>query len=530
MRPSVRDLSRGVIHKVSGNLRVKPNFCDYAEAVGDFSWDAARREMLDDLPEVHGLNIAHEAVDRHAAGPRGRHPAVRWLGRDGSVRDLSFFDLARLSNQFANVLARLRVGTGDAVFTLTGRIPELHVVALGTLKYGGVFAPLSRGLDEEAVRTRLALGSAKVIVTTPELFAAKVRPILHSLPTLEHVLLTGELGPLSRIWRRRGTTAWKWAAARARGAARRRRGARIRGGAHAKGGRTSGGAPGGAEVPRPRLLRRLMDVADNQFEIRPTDALQPALLHFDEGPGGLRGVVHPHRVVLAHHVAGRLALDIHDEDILWCTAEPGRICGTAYGIIAPLCCGITSIVDEAAMDPERWYRILDEQCVTVWLTEARSVRSLMRLGTRPLRDRDCDHLRLAITSGPGLGADAVYWGVDTLGLPFHEDWAQTETAGIAIANFACMDIVPGSVGKPVPGFEAAIVRRTGVDSVETIDLPDHDGELALRADNPALFAAYIGDERHYQARLAGGWYLSGNRARRDDQGYFRITGGARARA
>ncbi len=465
------------IVKRRGQWTVKPNLDDYEEARATYSWDRARAD-LEGLPGGRGLNIAHEAVDRHAAGPRGDHLALRWLGKSGEVRDYTYAQLRALTNRFANVLTTLGVRPGDRVYVLAGRIPELYVAALGTLKNRSVFCPLFSAFGPEPIRARLAIGQGRVLVTTASLYRRKVEGLRPSLPDLEHVLVIDE------------------AAAR--------------------------GAPSGA-----RDYHALMAGAGEEFAIGATDAEDPALLHFTSGTTGTpKGAVHVHEAVVAHHATGRLALDLHAEDVFWCTADPGWVTGTSYGIIAPLTGGVTSIVDEGEFDAERWYRILQGQRVSVWYTAPTAIRMMMKAGVELARQYDFGALRFLASVGEPLNPEAVVWGQEAFGQPFHDNWWQTETGGIMLANYAAMDIRPGSMGRPLPGIDAAIVRRVGDGHVEVIEEPDVQGELALRPGWPSMFRTYWGEPARYAKCFAGGFYLTGDLARRDRDGYFWFVGRA----
>ena len=213
--------------------------------------------------------------------------------------------------------------------------------------------------------------------------------------------------------------------------------------------------PGHADYPRADERGRA-----SAFTIGPTDPEDLALLHFTSGTTGTpKGAVHVHEAVVAHHITGKLALDLHPDDVFWCTADPGWVTGTSYGIIAPLTNGVTSIVDEADFDAERWYGILQDQKVTVWYTAPTAIRMLMKAGAEPgPQSTTSSALRFLASVGEPLNPEAVVWGQEAFGLPFHDNWWQTETGGIMIANFAAMDIRPGSMGRPLPGIEAAIVR------------------------------------------------------------------------
>ena len=466
-----------VIGKSPGDWRVEPHLVDYERARATFSWEAARRE-LDGLPGGRGLNIAHEAVDRHAAGPRRDHVALRFLGRRGDVRELSYATLRDESSRFANLLCALGVGKGERVFSLAGRIPELYAAALGALKNRSVFCPLFSAFGPDPIRQRLSLGEGRVLVTTGSLYRRKVAALRESLPSLEHVLVAeDEAGkPL----------------------------------------------PAGTHD-----LRRLLADSSSVFEIPPTDPEDMALLHFTSGTTGRpKGAVHVHEAVVAHHVTGRFALDLHPDDIFWCTADPGWVTGTSYGIVSPLVHGVTSVVDEADFDAERWCRVLQDQRVSVWYTAPTAVRMMMRVGSALPRAHDLSRLRFVASVGEPLDPEAVYWGIEAFGRPIHDNWWQTETGGIMIANFLALEVRPGSMGRPLPGVEAGIVQRHRDGSVEEVKEADRQGELALRPGWPSMFRGYLHEQERYRRCFAGGWYLTGDLARRDADGYFWFVGRA----
>jgi acetyl-CoA synthetase len=202
------------------------------------------------------------------------------------------------------------------------------------------------------------------------------------------------------------------------------------------------------------------------------------------------------------------------------------VTGTSYGIIAPLVHGLTSIVDEADFDAERWYRIVAEERITVWYTAPTAIRMMMRSGADLARGYDMGSLRFLGSVGEPLNPEAVVWGARIFGQPFHDNWWQTETGGIMIANFASMDIRPGSMGRPLPGIDAAIVRRTEDGGVTVVEGVDEQGELALRPGWPSMFRGYLDDPGRYARCFAGGYYLTGDLARRDADGYYWFVGRA----
>jgi acetyl-CoA synthetase len=459
------------IHKAAGEPT--PNLQDYDRMCRTFSWALARSE-LDGFPDG-GLNIAYEAVDRHVAHGHGDKLAIRWLGRNGESRDVTYRELALLTDRFANVLTQLGVGRGARVFGLAGRILALYVAVLGTLKAGAVFSPLFSAFGPEPVRARMAIGDARVLVTTEALYRKKVQAWRADMPHLQHVLLAD----------------------------------------------ASPERPPGTIAFDDELAR-----ANEKFSIVSTRPDEPALLHFTSGTTGRpKGAIHVHEAVVAHHITGKLALDIHPDDRVWCTADPGWVTGMSYGIIAPLTNGATLIVDEQEFDVEHWYRVLQDQRVTVWYTAPTAIRMMMKVGAAAARKHDLRALRFLASVGEPLNPEGVVWSKEAFGRPFHDNWWQTETGGIMIANFAAMDIRPGSMGRPVPGIEAAIIeRRNG--AVVPIETPMTMGELALKRDWPSMFRGYLNEDERYRKCFADGWYLTGDLAMRDSDGYFWFVGRA----
>ncbi len=464
-----------VIGKDTNALRVEPHLLDREAVCAEFRWRKAR-EWLAPMPGG-ALNIGFEAIDRHAQGRHADHPAIIWLGTDGKRQVILYGELQRAANRFANVVTSLGLRRGDRLFLLAPRIPALYVAALGALKAGIVVSPLVSAFGPEPLATRINLGAGRALLTTPALHARKVAPARAQIPTLEHVLLAGC---------DEGTA-----------------------------------LPAGGHD-----LDRLMKQASESFDTIATAPGEMALLHFTSGTTGKpKGAIHVHEAVVAHYVTGLYALDLHPEDIFWCTADPGWVTGMSYGIIAPLAHGVTMIVDEAEFDPLRWYGILQDERVSIWYTAPTAVRMLMKAGVGIARDFRFENLRFIASVGEPLNPQAVGWGQDVFGLPIHDNWWQTETGGIMIANTVAQDIKPGSMGRPLPGVEASVVqRRDG--GVEVIETPDTEGELALRSGWPSMFRGYLNDDARYRKCFAGDLYLTGDLVKRDAGGYFWFVGRA----
>jgi acetyl-CoA synthetase len=453
---------------------LQPNLKDYDSLLNSFNWED-ENENISGLPGDKGLNIAYEAVERHAEGKLKDSIALRFIAKDKSCKDFTYSGLNMLSSRLANLLQKLGVVKGDRVFTLTGRIPALYITALGALKARAVFCPLFSVFGPEPVFQRLSRGDAKVLVTSTALFEKKVKPIMERLPSLQYVLLTdAEAHQASTIM----------------------------------------------------SLRTLIDEASEDFVIQATEPWDPALLHFTSGTTGMpKGAMHVHKAVLMHYITGKYALDFHDGDIFWCTADPGWVTGTSYGIIAPLVSGITNIIDEEEFDALRWYSILEEQQVNVWYTAPTAIKRLMRMNIEPRKQYNLENLRVICSVGEPLHAEAVLWGEKTFGRPILDNWWQTETGGIMIANYPSMPVKPGSMGKPLPGVEAAIAEVTG-DSLNFITEPGKQGSLVLKKGWPSMFQTYLHDDERYIKSFRDEWYISGDLAKQDADGYFWFVGRA----
>ena len=458
-----------LIRKSKTSEGLRPNLADFASATKMFSWQAARSELAG-LPDG-GLNIAYEAVDRHVVAGSGDRIAVRSIARGRETKEISYRVLAERSNRFAGALKSLGIGKGQSVFSLLGRVPELFVTALGTWKCGAVFSPLFSAFGPTPVKARMQIAEPAVLVTTQRLYDRKIAPIRDELPFLKSVIIV------------------------------------------------DGGQEG-------YDFEELLAAQPPEFEIARTTKDDLAILHFTSGTTGRpKGAMHVHGAVLAHLVTAKLALDLHRDDVFWCTADPGWVTGTSYGIIGPLCVGCTLISDEEEFDAERWYGVLAGEKVTVWYTAPTAIRMLMKAGAELPRNFNLSALRFIASVGEPLNPEGVVWGQKALDLPIHDNWWQTETGGIMISNFATMDIKPGSMGRPLPGIEAAIVEKSeGL--IRVVTKTGREGELALKAGWPSMFRGYLHEEERYRKCFADGWYLTGDLARCDEDGYFWFVGRA----
>ena len=450
--------------------RLPPNLSDYEGQTGSFKWEEIEKE-LDWLPGG-GLNIAHEAIDRHCNAGRGTKPAMLWEGKNGEKETHTYDDMRRESNKFANVLKGLGLEKGDRVFTFMERLPEHYFAVFGTLKLGCVIGPLFSAFGPDPVKDRLENSGAKVLVTQPEL-RGRIAHILPQLPELKHIIVLNKDGRSSEP--------------------------------HADGDLD---------------YDELMSKASEEFGPISTTRDDYSIMHYTSGTTGKpKGAVHRHNSVIQQYATGKWALDLHPDDIYWCTADPGWVTGTSYGMIAPWTSGVTQLIYEGGFRTSKWYDLVQQYKVTVWYTAPTAIRMLMKSGDDVPKQYNFSSVRFMASVGEPLNPEAVVWGKNALDLAIHDNWWQTETGAILVANYAAMPIRPGSMGRPIPGVTVATIDDQG-----NVMPPGEEGDLAVKPGWPSMFQVYWKDEERYNSRFINGWYITGDRARQDEDGYFWFIG------
>lgn len=451
-------------------IEVTPNIQDYDAMCRDFSWDTIKSE-LDGLPGG-GLNLAYEAVDRHTNGPRKDKVAMIWEGSNGEEETYTFQQFKEESNKFANVLTDLGIEKGDRVFIFMDRIPELYFGFFGILKAGAIAGPLFSAFGPDPVKDRMLDSGAKVLFTTPSL-RAKISSILGGLPDLKHVIIAN------------------------------------------KNNRSSEPLAAG-EIS----YEEAMASASSDFDIVQTTEEDYSIMHYTSGTTGKpKGAAHAHRAAYQQYATGKWVLDLHEDDIYWCTADPGWVTGTSYGMSAPWTNGVTQVIYEGGFGASAWYRTIEKHKVSVWYTAPTAVRMLMKAGEKVAHRHDLSSLRFINSVGEPLNPEAIHWGMEAFHMPIHDNWWQTETGAILIANYAVQDIKVGSMGRPTPGITAAILSD---DYLEVP--PGEEGHLAIKPGWPSMFKTYWRNEEMYNSRFQNGWYITGDKARMDDDGYFWFVG------
>lgn len=456
--------------------------------VDDDRWGPVRGR-LSGMPGGAGVNIAYEAIDRHVDAGHGADAAIRFLARseppEASGELYTYERLARETSAFARALSGLGVQPGERVFLLAGRVPRAYVAVLGALRGRFVACPLFSAFGPDPIEQRMVLGDAAVLVTTSALFRRKISAMLDRLPVRLTILLDVDEQALAPD----GTLAY------------------------------------GA----------IVDDTAPATGVAPTSPADPAVLHFTSGTTGTpKGALHVHGAVAMQRATTEDVFGLGRGDVYWCTADPGWVTGTSYGMIGPLSVGATLVVDEAEFDAERWYRILAAHRVQVWYTAPTAIRMLVHAGPELGGRFDLSSVRSAFSVGEPLSADAVHWGRTHLGITFRDTWWQTETGAIMIANSAADVVEPGSMGRAVCGIEAGLLAtdRDGAllsdadgRPIEITD-PAQIGMIALRAGWPSMFREYLHNEERYARCFADGWYLAGDLARRDASGAFWFVGRA----
>ncbi|MBM3139999.1 MAG: acetate--CoA ligase [Chloroflexi bacterium] len=456
------------IVKDVAKLKRRPNLESWARLRESWSWDDVTREL--DLPG--GMyNLGHECIDRHANGANANKPAMIWQSAGGALETYTYAQMKAESNRFANALRQLGVQKADRVFFFSDRIPELYFGVFGTLKAGAIVAPLFSAFGPEPVKERIQRAEGSVIVTTPKLLP-KVNAIRKELKSLKHVIVI----------------------------------------AHREGGKVADGDLD---------FKQLTEAASTDFDVVKTGPEDWSVMHFTSGTTGLpKGAAHVHNAVIGHYATGRYVLDLHPDDIYWCTADPGWVTGTSYGMFAPFSNGVTSVIDEGGFGAKRWYEVIQRHKVQVWYTAPTAIRLLMKAGAKLPREHDLSSLRYVMSVGEPLNPEGVVWGLEAFDLPIHDNWWQTETGAIMIANYPSMPIRPGSMGRPFPGIDAAIIDDQGREIAE----PMVEGVLAVKPGWPSMFRTYWNDKERYDSRFQNGWYITGDKAKRDGDGYFWFVG------
>ncbi|MEZ7793499.1 acetate--CoA ligase [Niallia circulans] len=446
-------------------VKGRHNLKNYEELYQHFKWDQAEKDFS--WHQTGKINLAYEAIDRHAENYRANKVALHYF-HPSRKETYTFKDLKKFSNKAGNVLKDVgNVNKGDRVFIFMPRSPELYFALLGAIKLGAIVGPLFEAFMEDAVKDRLYDSEAKVIITTPEL----VNRIPHTeLPALETIFIVGE---------------------------------NIQ------------------EDNKTKDFLHYFQTASTELDIEWVDRKDGLILHYTSGSTGKpKGVLHVHNAMIQHYQTAKWVLDLQEEDVYWCTADPGWVTGTSYGIFGPWLTGSTNVVAGGRFSPDVWYKTIETFGVTVWYSAPTSFRMLMAAGEEVTEKYTLSSLRHILSVGEPLNPEVIRWGYDVFGHRIHDTWWMTETGAQLICNLPCMDIKLGSMGKPLPGIEAVILDDNG-----NILPPNQMGNLAIKKGWPSMMHTIWNNQEKFNSYFQHDeWYVSGDSAYMDEEGYFWFQG------
>lgn len=439
------------------------NMRDYEETARHMDWNKV--EEFFSWHQTGKVNMVYEAIDKHVDEGNGNRIALYYT--DG-VRDESytFEELSKKSAQFANGLRKLGVEKGDRVFIFMPRSPELYIALLGIVRIGAIAGPLFEAFMESAVKDRLFDSGSIAVVTTNQLLH---RIPVKEIPALKHVILYG--------------------------------------------------AEEGAVAEGQVRFEDLMNVSDEYF-MEWMDREDGMLLHYTSGSTGKpKGILQVHDAMVHQLVSGRWVYDLRPGDIYWCTADPGWVTGTSAGMWAPWLNGVSVVLRGGRFKPADWYATLEKYKVTVWFSAPTAFRMLMGEGADLPKEFDLVNLRHILSAGEPLNPEVIRWGLNSLGRRIHDNWWMTETGSTICANYRSLPIRVGSMGKPLPGIQVAIVDQKGE------VLPPHTtGHLAIKPSWPAMMRQIWNNDDKFKEYFQNGWYISGDSAYMDEEGYFWFEG------
>jgi acetyl-CoA synthetase len=447
-----------------------PNIGSYEEKLISFDWAVSEKEL--GYKEGNLINIGWYCSDRICMMGKADKTALYYEGSTGVEKKFTFNDIRLASNTIGSFLRDLGIRNEDRVCLFMDRIPELYFSFLGVLKIGAIVQPLFSAFGDESLFVRLHNAQTRVIITQRK-HLAKVRKIVDSLPSLEYIIIVD----------------------------------------HNK-----------IKTLENKELSFSLDESPpvETMNIYPTEAESPSVLHYTSGTTGQpKGVKHVHYSLISQYLTTKWVLDLREEDIYWCTADPGWVTGTSYGIIGPWSLGITQCVLDSGFSAAAWYRFIDKYKITMWYSAPTAIRSLMKAGDEIILNYDLSSLRHLASVGEPLNSEAVIWSQKLFGKPFLDTFWQTETGSIMISNFPGMKVKPGSMGKPFPGIEGVVLDPL---TFEPIREPGKAGLIAFKPGWPAMMRTYWNNEAKYKEKFINGWYLTGDRATIDNEGYFWFIG------
>jgi len=432
-----------------------------------FNWEEFSRQHLDWNP-AERLNIAHEVVDRHARDPK--KVALFCLSREGREEQYTYRELKNLTSQFAHVLRGLGVKKGDVVARLLPRIPEAYITLFGTWKAGAIDLPLYTAFGGEAIEYRVQDSGAKLLITDAE----NRHKWAGSKDSLKKVKVLVTSRDRSSGMRTGDLSFWSE-----------------------------------------------MEKASKEFATVETSAEDLAILQYTSGTTGLpKGTAIPHKAIITVLPYPKYMLDVRDEDMFWGYADPAWVYGSLTVGSTLLCLGHSLLVDEGRLEAKRWYEILEKWEVTNFSAAPTTYRTILAAG-EDLPRRYRLRIKRFTSAGEFLNAEAMLWFERNLGIPIADQYGITEV-GMLLGNYPGMKLKPGSMGKPFPGFDIAIMEEEGNEA------PVGQTGLIVAKQNPYFLSTtyWKQPEKWKECFIKDQWFNTGDLAAKDEEGYFYFKGRA----
>ncbi|MFZ3591386.1 acetate--CoA ligase [Bacillus sp. DJP31] len=437
------------------------NLSNYEETYKDFKWDSVHPHFS--WYTTKKVNMAYECMDRHVEDGYGEKVALIYI--NGETKDtLTFSELKQKTDEWAHILKSQEVKKGDRVFVFLPKHPDCYIAILAGIKIGAVVGPLFEAFMEEAIYDRMYDCEASVLITHSDLLD---RVPLDRLPHLKTVLTTDD-----------------------------------------------------SEHPFAKSISNLLASTPIVGGITEwVDLDDGMIIHYTSGSTGKpKGVLHAHRVMIQQFQTGRWVLDLKEDDVYWCTAHPGWVTGSSYGIFAPWLNRSTIVVHGGRFQAEEWFQVIEDTGVTVWYSAPTAFRLLMEK-TQTVKEYNLSTLRHILSVGEPLNPEAITWGKEVLDLRIHDTWWMTETGAQLIVNLPSEPIKPGSMGRPIPGVEVSIIDLDGKE-VRRGEL----GLLAIKKGWPSLMKEIWKNKEKFLSYFANDWYVSGDLATMDEEGYVFFQG------
>jgi len=499
--------------EILATSRVKDYDCLYKQSIenregfwekeaGKLTWFKKWGKVLDDSKKPFyqwftggKINIVANAIDRHLVSDTRNKLALIWEGEPGDVRTFSFFALNREVSKFGNVLKALGAKKGDVITIYMPQIPELIISMLACAKIGAVHSVVYGGFSVEALAERMADAKSNILITADGGFRRGKSTNLKDIAN-EAIRRSPSIIACVVVKRTGGECFM--------------------------------------ESDRDFWYHDLMSmpIANAKCETEVMDAEDPLFILYTSGTTGKpKGLVHTHGGYTVYtSTTFRYVFDYQPEDRWWCAADPGWITGHSYIVYSPMINGATTVLYEGAPNypyPDRWWQMIEKYGINILYTSPTAIRGLMRFGSSWADRHDLSSLRLLGSVGEPINPEAWKWYYEVIGkkkCPIMDTWWQTETGGFMITPLPITPLKPGSATRPFFGNEVAVVDEEGspIQSGE-------EGNLVIKNPWPGMARTILGDPEQFRAKYwekykDQGWYLTGDSAKIDKDGYVWIIG------